>query len=316
MNREYISELTDDVNEATTDAVPFKPQLVWKNIILFAILHIGGFWGLWQIITLQVRWQTILNAWLVSFVSVLAITVGNHRFFTHKSFKGNNWFKIVAMLGQTVAGQNSIYTWTRDHRLHHKFSDTDADPHNASRGFFFCHMGWLLQRKHPMVKIKGKTIDMSDLEADPIVMFQKKYYYLLYAILAFGIPISVPALFWGESWSNGILFCYFFRYMITLHGTWTVNSIAHFYGYRPYSKDIRPVESEFVAFISSGEGWHNYHHTFPWDYRAGEYGKKWNFSAKLVDWFASIGWAYDLKCATPEMVGQFSKICTSLWPVY
>lgn len=70
--------------------------------------------------------------------------------------------------------QNCLYVWVRDHRQHHKFSDTDADPHNARRGFFFCHIGWLMSKKHPAVIEKGKTIDMSDLEADPLVMFQKK----------------------------------------------------------------------------------------------------------------------------------------------
>lgn len=68
-----------------------------------------------------------------------------------------------------------MWVWVRDHRQHHKYSDTDADPHNASRGFFFSHIGWLMSRKHPLVIAKGKDIDMSDLEADSLVMFQKKY---------------------------------------------------------------------------------------------------------------------------------------------
>lgn len=71
--------------------------------------------------------------------------------------------------------QNSVHEWSRDHRVHHKYSETNADPHNAKRGFFFAHMGWLMCRKHPAVKAKGKQIDMSDLEADPIIMFQHKY---------------------------------------------------------------------------------------------------------------------------------------------
>ena len=70
--------------------------------------------------------------------------------------------------------QNHIYEWVRDHRTHHKFTDTDADPHNSRRGFFFCHIGWLMVRKHPDVKIKGKSIDMSDLEKDPIVVWQRR----------------------------------------------------------------------------------------------------------------------------------------------
>lgn len=78
------------------------------------------------------------------------------------------------MLCQTSMGQNDIYEWVRDHRVHHKFTDTDADPHNSRRGFFFSHMGWLLLKKHKDVSVKGKTVDMSDVASDPVVRFQRK----------------------------------------------------------------------------------------------------------------------------------------------
>ncbi|KAI4457616.1 acyl-coa desaturase [Holotrichia oblita] len=103
------------------------------------------------------------------------VTIGAHRLYAHKAFKARFLLRFALILLQTVAGQNCMYIWVRDHRLHHKYSDSDADPHNANRGFFFSHMGWLMSRKHPAVIAKGKTIDMSDLEADFIVMFQKLY---------------------------------------------------------------------------------------------------------------------------------------------
>jgi stearoyl-CoA desaturase (Delta-9 desaturase) len=78
------------------------------------------------------------------------------------------------MIFNSMSFQNSIYEWTRDHRVHHKFTDTDADPHNSRRGFFFSHIGWLMVRKHPDVKRKGATVGMSDLHTDGVVMFQKK----------------------------------------------------------------------------------------------------------------------------------------------
>lgn len=71
--------------------------------------------------------------------------------------------------------QNSIFNWVRDHRVHHKFSETDADPHNSARGFFFSHCGWLMIRKHPEVLHKGKAVDMTDVLADPVVQFSEKY---------------------------------------------------------------------------------------------------------------------------------------------
>lgn len=111
---------------------------------------------------------------IIGVVASFGITAGAHRLWSHKAYKARLPLRIILMILQTVAFQNSIYEWARDHRVHHKFTDTDADPHNASRGFFFSHMGWLLIRKHPEVKEKGKLIDMTDLERDPVVMFQKK----------------------------------------------------------------------------------------------------------------------------------------------
>jgi stearoyl-CoA desaturase (delta-9 desaturase) len=113
---------------------------------------------------------------------------------SHKAYKGKWPLRLLLAYLQTLAGQNSIYEWVRyvndgyvleyyfkyksyirDHRVHHKFSDTDADPHNINRGFFFSHMGWLTMEKHPEVKRRGATVDMSDLEKDWVVMLQKKY---------------------------------------------------------------------------------------------------------------------------------------------
>lgn len=82
--------------------------------------------------------------------------------------------KFIPCIGQCIAGQNSLFVWCRDHRVHHKFSETDGDPHNTNRGFFFAHCGWLLRKKHPDVISKAKTLDFSDLLADPVVKFQKE----------------------------------------------------------------------------------------------------------------------------------------------
>lgn len=80
----------------------------------------------------------------------------------------------IISISVCLSVQNHIFEWARDHRVHHKCSETNADPHNAKRGFFFSHMGWLLCRKHPMVIEKGRKIDLSDLKADKVVMFQKR----------------------------------------------------------------------------------------------------------------------------------------------
>jgi len=91
---------------------------------------------------------------------------------SNECLKAEKFFRNLYCVWKLV--QNSLWEWCRDHRVHHKFSETNADPHNSNRGFFFAHVGWLLCRKHDDVKTKGKTVDMSDLEADPVVMFQKR----------------------------------------------------------------------------------------------------------------------------------------------
>lgn len=100
--------------------------------------------------------------------------MGAHRLWAHKAYKANLPLRILLCICQTLAFQNHIYEWVRDHRVHHKFTDSNADPHNSKRGFFFSHMGWLIVKKHKDVKERGATIDMSDLKTDGVVMFQKK----------------------------------------------------------------------------------------------------------------------------------------------
>ncbi|XP_049870762.1 acyl-CoA Delta-9 desaturase-like [Pectinophora gossypiella] len=280
----------------------YKHQVVWKNAIGFLILHILALWGLGILLTGGVTLKTFLWSVFVAFISTEGVTIGAHRFYTHKSFKATSFLRAVFLLAQTIAGQNSMFIWCRDHRLHHRYSDTDADPHNSKRGFFFCHIGWLMTKKHPYVIELGRRIDMSDLAADWMVMFQKKYYYYLYLLLAILIPVWVPVHFFGDSWWNSFLVSYVFRYVFQLNGTWLVNSAAHLYGTRPYDKSLQPVESWFVSWLSLGEGWHNYHHAFPWDYKAAELSELFNLSADFIKFFEKTGLAYDLKTASPELV--------------
>jgi len=166
-------------------------------------------------------------------------------------------------------------------------------------------MGWLLSRKHPAVKEKGAGIDMSDLEADKIVMFQKKYYLALVILCCFIIPAATPVYVWGESFLTAWFFVTQFRFCVILHWTWLVNSAAHMFGGKPYDQTINPSENKLVSTLAMGEGWHNYHHTFPWDYKAAELGHyQYNLTTGFIDMMAKIGWAYDLKSVPKNIVMQ------------
>lgn len=109
---------------------------------------------------------------MFSLWSGLGNTAGSHRLWCHKSYEARLPLRIFLMMGHTMGGQYSIYRWAAGHRTHHKFADTDADPHNVGRGFVFSHLGWILRKEHPMVDIKGNGIDFSDILRDPVAKVQ------------------------------------------------------------------------------------------------------------------------------------------------
>jgi len=221
----------------------------------------------------------------------LGITGGAHRLWAHRSYHAHWLLRVILMLANSMASQGTIFHWSRDHRLHHKFSETDSDPHNAQRGFFFAHCGWLLVKKDPKVVEQGKLIPVDDLLADPVVAFQKKLDPWWNIFWCFGVPAIVPVYFWGESATVAFLVCSVVRYVFLLHANWTVNSLAHTYGYRPYDPTINPRQNFLVAMWALGEGWHNWHHKYPYDYATSEFGglKNLNPTKLFIDTCAYLG---------------------------
>jgi len=243
--------------------------------------------------------DTLLWAFLLWPISGFGITVGVHRLWSHRSYEAHFIVRLILMLCNSIANQGSIFHWARDHRVHHKYSETDADPHNATRGFFFAHMGWLFVKKHPAVVKAGRELDFSDLKADSLVMFQKKLdpWFTLY--MCFIMPAQIATL-WGEDFWNGFYVAGGLRYCVVLHFTWLVNSAAHLYGDHPYDVLSYPSENPFVSFCSVGEGWHNWHHKYPFDYAASEFGvsSQFNPSKLVIDIFAALGLVWGRKRGT------------------
>jgi len=275
-----------------------EKQLNWPMIIYISLAHAVAFTGLLRLT--QCSAETLIFAFLLWPISGFGITVGVHRLWSHRSYEAAYPLRFFLMLCNSIANQGSIFHWARDHRVHHKFSETDADPHNATRGFFFAHMGWLFVKKHPDVVKVGRELDFTDLLEDSLVMFQKKCdpWFALY--MCFVFPAQIATHFWGESFWNGFFVAGGLRYVIVLHFTWFVNSAAHLYGDHPYDVLSYPSENPFVSFCSVGEGWHNWHHKYPFDYAASEFGisSQFNPSKLFIDCMAGIGLVTDRKRAT------------------
>ncbi|XP_078453810.1 acyl-CoA desaturase-like [Lampetra fluviatilis] len=292
----------DDLNSSSSivSSASAPRRVVWRNVILMSLLHLGALYGLLLLpVAHPITWAW---TWFCFTVSALGITAGAHRLWSHRSYKASLPLRALLAVANSMAFQNDIFEWSRDHRVHHKFSETHADPHNAKRGFFFSHVGWLLLRKHPEVITKGKRLDLSDLEKDPIVQFQRKYYKPSVVIMCFIVPTLVPWYFWGETIHTAFYLAGLLRYTLALNATWLVNSAAHMYGMRPYDKTINPRENRFVTISAIGEGFHNYHHTFPYDYATSEYGWRLNLTTMFIDFMCWVGLASEPKKVSREMV--------------
>ncbi len=265
--------------------------------IYLGIVHVAAFIGL-TLVPLC-KWQTNTLALALWPISGLGITAGAHRLWSHRTYKASAPLRFALMCMNSIANQGSIYHWSRDHRVHHKHSDTPADPHNATRGFWFSHIGWLLTKKDPAVIRAGKELDFSDLRADSFVTFQKGLDPWFNLFMCFVFPPIVSKLYWDENVWVSFFVAGALRYVFVLHCTWCVNSVAHLYGNRPYDTNILPAENTFVSFLAVGEGWHNWHHKYPFDYAASEFGvlKHYNPTKLFIDGMIRLGLASEPKSA-------------------
>ncbi|KAG5668998.1 hypothetical protein PVAND_016901 [Polypedilum vanderplanki] len=275
---------------------PVKIKIIWHILILTIIFHIEAIRGFYFVITGQVMWQTLVFAGILYIFSGFGVVAGVHRLWSHRSYKVNFPLRFILVIFNSIAYQKSVIRWARDHRVHHKYCDTNADPHNVKRGFFYSHIGWLFCKKHPATIEAGKRIDVSDLTSDKLLWLQNKYFFYISPLLCFILPTLIPAYFWGEKLMNAWTVAACLRFILFLHATLSINSFAHMYGYKPYDESITPVQSLFVSVICLGDGWHNYHHVFPWDYKSDEFGShNFNLSAMFIEFMSKLGWAYDLR---------------------
>ena len=206
-------------------------------------------------------WQEPVLLILGWIFSGMGITFGYHRLFAHRSFNAHPTIQFIAMLCGSAALQNNIIKWCSDHRLHHKKLDTEEDPYSIKRGFFHAHIGWILEDKPTIIK------NVNDLKSNPIVMFQYKYYWPIAIGLSFILP-TVVGLYYGRP-IGGLLWGGFLRLTLVHHFTFFINSLCHYVGKRPFEIETSARDSWWVAYLTFGEGFHNFHHKFQWDYRNG-----------------------------------------------
>ncbi|MBN2801553.1 MAG: fatty acid desaturase [Deltaproteobacteria bacterium] len=198
-------------------------------------------------------------------VSNISITTGYHRLWSHKTFEAHYLVRGILAIVSTISLQNSILKWASDHRRHHGNLDNNfKDPYSAKRGFWFSHIGWML-RDYPSAKVDFSNV--KDLQRDKIVMFQHNHYLLFGAGLNIAISLILGLI--TEHIIEMFLIAGFLRIVVSHHTTFFINSVAHIFGTQPYSKTNTARDNALLSFFTFGEGYHNFHHAFPADYRNG-----------------------------------------------
>jgi stearoyl-CoA desaturase (delta-9 desaturase) len=248
-----------------------------------------------------------LAAW-ISFVLILAatgmaITSGYHRLWAHRTYQAHWSVRLIYMFFGTMALQHSVLTWASQHRTHHRFvDDVDRDPYSAKRGFWFSHIGWIL-RNYPSGE--PDFTNAKDLQRDPMVMFQHRWYVPLAVGLNFGVPLAIGFAVGdpiGVFLLGGVL-----RLVVNHHFTFFINSLAHMWGSQPYTDDNSARDNGALALFTYGEGYHNFHHIFQNDYRNGVRWWQYDPSKWLIATLSWLGLASDLK-RVPDMWIQRAQL--------
>jgi stearoyl-CoA desaturase (delta-9 desaturase) len=250
-------------------------------------------------------------------ISGLGITVSYHRYFTHGSFKAKRWLRVAMAIAGSTAVQGPVITWVADHRRHHAFSDRDGDPHSPwafgtsplaiAKGFWHAHMGWLFERDSTNAERFAP-----DLLRDPDIK-KVDSLFVLWTVLSLVLPGILGGLiswsFWGVV--TGIFWAGFVRVCVLHHVTWSVNSICHMLGERPFTARDKSANFWPLAIFSFGESWHNLHHADPTSARHGVQRGQIDISARVIWLFEKLGWAHNVRWPTPQRLSRLSTSTTS-----
>jgi stearoyl-CoA desaturase (delta-9 desaturase) len=224
----------------------------------------------------------------------LAITVGYHRLFAHLTYKANGFVQFLALFFGAAAFEQSALTWSSGHRDHHRYVDTDLDPYSIKKGFWYAHIGWMtLWQQQPDYN------NSKDLLKNKMLMHQHNYYAAWGFAAGILFPVLLGALM-GHA-LGALVFAVCVRLTFVYHATFCINSVCHTFGKATYDIHATAKDNWFAAVLTNGEGYHNFHHRFPTDYRNGIRWYHWDPSKWAIAVLARLGWVWDV-----QKVSKFS----------
>jgi stearoyl-CoA desaturase (delta-9 desaturase) len=242
----------------------------------------------------------------------LGVTVGFHRHFTHSSFKANRPLRVALAIAGNLSFQGTATGWVADHRRHHAFSDRDGDPHSPwrfgsspaalAKGFYHAHLGWLFDRD-----LTNRERFAPDLVADPDIQ-KVDSQFIVWSLTSVFLPGLVGGIatlsWWGAV--TGIFWAGLVRIAVLHHVTWSVNSICHMFGERPFNSRDKAANFWPLAVLSFGESWHNLHHADPTCARHGVQRGQIDISARIIWVFEKLGWATSVRWPTQRRLARLA----------
>ena len=233
------------------DVFQKQNKINWPTASVMVLFHLGAVAALFFF-----SWKALGVAILLWWVSAsLGIGVGYHRLVTHRGYKTPKWLEYFLVLCGTLSLQGGPIFWVATHRIHHRFSDQEGDPHSPIHGKLWAHMGWVMTGKSMHHDPETLARYVPDLAQDKFYVWITKYHYvpiIVLAALLFAIG-GLPFVMWGI----------FVRTVFVLHCTWAVNSVAHTWGSRRFLTRDLSTNNPYMAVVSFGESWHNNHHAHP-----------------------------------------------------
>ncbi len=281
------------MTQASPSAAPLPRTLNYGAIFLFGLITLGAVVAVPAFAYVAgYTWLDWIMFVFLYVVTGLGITVGYHRLVAHRSFSCPNWIKAGLLIAGGWALENSVLNWASDHIRHHARCDREEDPYNAQRGFWYSHCGWIFSYDP-----HADERYMAHLRKDPLVMWQHRYYVPI-VLSGLILPFLVGWLYQG--WVGG-LGCFLLagvgRMFAVLNSTFCINSICHLWGSQPHSQANSSQDSWWVSLFTFGEGYHNYHHTYPSDYRNGSRWYDFDPSKWLILGLSRLGLASALRTA-------------------
>ena len=283
-------------------------KVMWSYTIVLGVVHLVALYAVlpWTYAYLF-TWSGLILGILGHFVfGMMGITIGYHRLLTHRGFTCPKWLEhTLAILGMCNL-QDSPARWVAIHRMHHQHSDHQPDPHSPLVSFLWGHVGWVVCRHKDLDRTSHYERYVRDLLRDPFYLKLERRDGWFFVFLAHSIVITLAGLIFGYAISGGVgseavryaaswtVWAVAVRTVFVLHGTWSVNSLSHVFGYRNYKTRDHSTNNWLVALISHGEGWHNNHHAQP---RSAAHGHRWwefDPSWRIIQGLEMLGLAKDV----------------------